>query len=254
MGKTKLLWELRNWVRHNSYDQSSFQGSFCSCETVLCWPVKPPVEIGQDAVHSYHLDVPTNYNHVTTDDIREQLERMLLDCQAKEIATGKRGTGQRKLILLFDEAQHLLENKAFAFRYIRTWLKLMRNNDVAADVVAVFAGTTSEMMKVYVDPPPISSSRCFYLDTFHQCGTEHYAPFMNLTTIGIFGKQPRGGSDWNKAIPYGRPGFALMKEQELDDKQMMVLRKMLLEPARHWTYSNEGCFSILASHRRSILP
>jgi hypothetical protein len=272
MGKTKLLWELREWVRENPWDEDAFKGSFCCCETILCSPLgNHKEEIGQHAAFSYRLNVPNQSrsspnqpciisnqwsnpfglytaipNQLSTPlagsyaqwgvpladscpEITNLLNKILTDCMKKEEASGKHTGRRRKVILLFDESQHLLLNCGAAFQSVRSWLCRIRTTLEAADVVAVFAGTTLGLADVYCDLPKLQLS-LMPNNGFYASGTLPYEPFWNLCTIGLFANLPRtdtAESDYHRAVPYGRPLFALKKDKELEALEPLVLRKML---------------------------
>jgi hypothetical protein len=215
MGKTKLLWELRKWVRENAWNDDAFQGSFCCCETVLCFPGTPREKIGEDATFSYHLDVPyegsddASRTLEATGAIVKQLDDILRACQKKEQeASGGQqssaGRRRRKVILLFDESQHLLLNDGSAFRSVRWWLCRDRSNEWAADVVAVFTGTTLNLTNVYADPPEQSTTSRLPSDRHYVSGESMYGPFWNLCTIGVFANLSQNdtmtASDYKQAV------------------------------------------------------
>jgi hypothetical protein len=253
MGKTKLLWELRKWVRENQWNVDGIEGSFCCCETVLCNPGKPKVEIGEDSAFSYHLDVPPPGSAMSleaTQAVVEQLDNILEDCHEKEEASGKQSGGRRKVILLFDESQHLLIDKGSVFRSVRRWLRRDRS---IVDVVAVFSGTTLQLTNFLADPPEESTTSTSRLpsDTHYVSGKSLYGPFWNLCTIGVLAKLSQNDTaavtDYKQAVPYGRPLFAVMKDEELENFEPFALSRMLLSETNRWSTSNAACLSILGT-------
>ncbi len=124
---------------------------------------------------------------------KEQSERKEKGKQSK--------TKKDDVVILFDEAQHLLDNEEFAFRCIRWWLQ----QELTTNVVVVFSGTTCRLASLFPDPPDTTTSRdvpCLY-----RKGRGLYPPFYEIHSIGIFdnGTVAEAASEYENAIPYGRP-------------------------------------------------
>ena len=131
------------------------------------------------------------------------------------------------IILIFDEAQHLLEKSAWAFRCIRWWL---RHPD-RTNVVAIFSGTSSGLANFFREPPISVTSRDSKID--YRGGDNLYTPFYDICSIGIFGNASLPGrfkSEYENAIPYGRPLFALMqaRNQLTVASELGILNRMLI--------------------------
>lgn len=127
-------------------------------------------------------------------------------------------TSSQKTILLFDEAQHLLnetENTGFLFRCVRWWLRKLGREQ---QVVAIFAGTTSQLTNFYEEPAERSTaSRDVGQDHLYATqGKDLYPPFHFLDTIGcVRVKQiPNDGTEeYVQSISYGRPLFAQLQKK-----------------------------------------
>ena len=158
---------------------------------------------------------------------------------------------KEKLVLLFDESQFLLEKHGFVFRCIRWWLR--ERSVRVIQVVAVFAGTTSQLANFFREDTPTNFSRNTEVDCYSG-GKQLYPPFFDLCTIGIFAtSEPlaitsNGETDYDKAIPYGRPLFALIhKERELNvEKERNILWRMLLSD-QNWSKNRKAWLSILGT-------
>jgi len=131
--------------------------------------------------------------------------RQAFSDQLDKIRDGAKSTAKR-LVLLVDEAHHLITDDAFLFRCFRGWL--CRNNH-NIQVGAVFAGTSSQLANFYRETASSTVSRDspgFY----YSAGTRLYDPFYHIHTIGIFDDQPPGEEDteFKRSARYGRPLFA----------------------------------------------
>ncbi len=240
MGKTKLLWELQKLVAEES--DVNFAG--CACKAILCSTGFQREKIGDDYkeyVFSYKLDVPIGAEDEDRSTISSALDSIL-----------EQNKGYQKVILLFDESQHLLKNGGFPFRCVSRWLQYNRDQRV----VAVFAGTTPALANFYAGLPESSSSRD-PANIYYKTGKYLYEPFWNLCTIGLFPETTNPAydatatarSDYERAVPYGRPLFAvLQKKGKLTDQtEFNVLRKMLLGQTTSWSDDVKSCLSILST-------
>ncbi len=163
-----------------------------------------------------------------------------------------------KLVLLFDESQHLLANDGFYFRCVRWWLRLKeRRTSPVTKVVAIFTGTTSKLTHFYKEPPMSSTSRDSGNGPYHAVGTALCKPFHDICTIGLLATPRSGGSglgarirdEYENAIPCGRAFFALMHKKKPLSKSKLenVLSRMLLGVDADWTENLEACLSILGT-------
>jgi len=152
-----------------------------------------------------------------------------------------------RVVILFDEAQHLLDNNGFAFRCVRWWLR----RQTTKNVVAVFSGTTSSLANFFKDPPDTSTSRDASFR--YRKGIGLYPPLYDIHSIGIFSNNGTVGgaaSEYEEAIPYGRPLFALMQiNKDLTQaKEKIILSRMLLgNEKKEWANSLTSCYSILGT-------
>jgi hypothetical protein len=213
MGKTKLMFELRKYVNQN------LAPDVC-CKTVLCErePSKGK-KFGEDAVYSANLVPPLGPEDYLKD-IYLRLDNIVSDISATNV------------ILLFDESQILLDRDGFDFRCVRWWLKLQRKT---RQIVAVFAGTTTRLANIYLEPAESTTSRdatTFYHETLNGL----YEPFYMINTIGMFAWRYNpsfsddASNDYEIAIPYGRPLFAAMQQKNNlgQDRLMRIIVRMLI--------------------------
>jgi len=148
------------------------------------------------------------------------------------------------IILIFDEASLLLENDGWKFRCVRWWLRDINTKNV----VAIFAGTTLSLANFFVETPGTLTSRDS--QTTYGGGTKLYPPFFDICSIGIFGNASvpgRFGSEYENAIPYGRPLFALMQRKKMlnSSTEMAILSRMLIE--RDYDKDVSSSYSILGT-------
>jgi hypothetical protein len=116
----------------------------------------------------------------------------------------------------------------------------------------VFAGTSSALANFYQEPPEETNSRDPNSNEYHEDGTGLYEPFFDICTIGRLRKKLNviGDSDYEKAIPYGRPLFALLheKRQLEGDSEFAILQRMLLSlGGGKWENSMPALLSNLAT-------
>ena len=232
-GKTKLLHECKKMF--NSDNQSDVH-----CELILChYGEVTHLAWGSD-IFSDTLDVKSIG---TTQDGRETLWKKL-DAFVEKART-------KKVVLLFDESQHLINNgDGFYFRSIRWWLRKERNEH---NIVGVFAGTSMSLANYFPEPPQNSYYSRNVRPTYNS-GKRMYAPFFEITTNGLV--SITNGSEFDKesstefdvAVQYGRPLFARMHlKGDLKDALDSILLRM-----KGGTYKIElenvsSCFSILAA-------
>ncbi len=236
-GKTKLLWELRELI--NNDDNNDRFGEY-ECKTILCVDTIPKETLGDaDSIFSTCLQVDPGEREETRRKIFAALNDMFQDCK------------KEKVVFLFDESQHLLQSDAFGFRCVRWWLRFIRPQP-GKQVVAVFAGTSSRLANVPAEPPVSVSSRDPASD-FHESGQSMYQPFFNLHTTGSIATKAgndHGQNDFERAIPHGRPLFAVMHKDGgiSQDHLSKILDRMLLSVRnRPWETSLMSCLSVLAT-------
>jgi hypothetical protein len=237
MGKTKLLWELRESINKNQFDQfADFD-----CKTILCGTGPP--DPNKRALFSDFLEA----NRSEGDMYRTALTRVLED--------NLQSSKKKKVIFLFDETQHLLKDDGFAFRCVRWWLRLERPEK---QVVAVFTGTTSRLTNFYAEPRSGGTSRDASL-SYYTKGELLYDPFYDLYTIGIFADDAsvtNRETEYDRAIPHGRPLFALLhKKGDLTDVRLMnILDRMLLNSMFHPWRTNIASFVSILGTRIQMGP
>ena len=232
-GKTKLLHECKKMF--NSDNQSNVH-----CELILChYGEVTHLAWGSD-IFSDTLDVKT----IGTTKYDREILWKKLDGFVEAART-------KKVVLLFDESQNLINNgDGFHFRSIRWWLRKERNEH---NIVGVFAGTSMSLANYYPEPPQESNNSREARSTYNS-GKRLYAPFFEITTTGLV--SITNGSEFDKesstefdvAVPYGRPLFARMHlKGELEKALDPILLRM-----KGGTYEIElenvsSCFSILAA-------
>ena len=232
-GKTKLLHECKKMF--NSDNQSNVH-----CELILCHYGEVTHFPWDSDIFSQTLDVKTIG---TTKDDQETLWKKL-DGFVKKATT-------KKVVLLFDESQNLINNgDGFYFRSIRWWLRKERNEH---NIVGVFAGTSMSLANYFTEPPQNSYYSRDARATYN-LGNRLYAPFFEITTNGLvsitngleFDKE--SSTEFDVAVQYGRPLFARMHlKGDLKDALNAILLRM-----KGGTYKIElenvsSCFSILGT-------
>ena len=152
------------------------------------------------------------------------------------------------VVLLVDEAQHLVKDNAFLFRCFRWWLRQKRKDKKR--VVAVFSGTTPKLTNFYVERPLPSYSRDGPSIYYQNEGKKLYSPFFHLSTCGAGKSDPPNdhtGSDFHRSVKYGRPLFhVLQKNGNLNDETLNGIQKRLLITCDHET-SEVSWLSVLAA-------
>ena len=231
-GKTKLLHECKKMF--NSDNQSDVH-----CELILCHYGQGANSWGSD-IFSQTLDVKSIG---TTKDDQETLWKKL-DGFVKKART-------KKVVLLFDESQHLINNgDGFYFRSIRWWLRKERNEH---NIVGVFAGTSTSLANYFTEPPQNSYYSRDARATYNS-GQRLYAPFFEITTNGLV--SITNGSEFDKksstefdvAVQYGRPLFARMHlKGDLKDALNAILLRMKGGSYKIELENVSSCFSILAT-------
>ena len=160
--------------------------------------------------------------------------------------------GTNRIVFLFDEAQHLLRN-SWHFRCIRWWLR-QSNPEHGKQVVAVFAGTTSQLTKFHEDIPKSTTTRN-PRSAYHESGSELYPPFYQLYTTGLYKwkrgyKMPLDATEFEKSVVYGRPLFAGLLEESRKDfwnAQPNILLKLLISSPTDWPGDRLAKASILGT-------
>jgi len=210
MGKTRLLMELANIEKTKS--------NFAVKKIICCKESISPSIIEE---FDCPLDVSSLFKISGLAERRNELNRKL-----DELI---KGIKHSKIVLIFDEAQYLLEennhfgeekqSRGYFYRCIRWWLRRERDTMV----VAMFTGTSSSLANFAVDHDPPSTSSRDVKPTYRNYDEENkkmnptmlYPPFFMLTTSGILhreAKKAQNGShsELHRHIAFGRPLFAML--------------------------------------------
>mmetsp|Transcript_44278 Transcript_44278/g.107053 ORF Transcript_44278/g.107053 Transcript_44278/m.107053 type:complete len:823 (-) Transcript_44278:252-2720(-) len=272
MGKTKVLYQLKKMINEDK-DKNWIS------KLVLSGPIDHTNDHGKVFDHTF--DFPGILTkHSTSDttvyatdlwgkvinDVHGMLDVFLHNLKEAE------GNCIDGIILLFDEAQLLLEEhmgeKAILFRCIRLWLRI--NRGASAKIVAIFSGTNPKLTNFYgEDSLEISSSsRDWIAKTYYkEKGHTSYPPFLHFTTIGSINAlknrqeqqqtegqeteraSPPPVTEYKEAIPYGRPLFAVMDQNnDLDNRLYTIIRRMLLVVGNNdWETNDASWLNILAT-------
>jgi hypothetical protein len=202
------------------------------------------------------------------DDSRDHTEQIIFSRLRPLIIKATATRTITRIVLLFDEAQNLLEYQdGYAFRRIRWYLRYSRH---PVKIVAVFAGTTLNLTNRFDNEhPPGSSHSGDYLNYDERRGKspekkspkQMYPPFFCITTIGCFGNrlQSQDSTDLEKAAYYGRPLFAslqtkdeLLRDKIIDgyiagnSKLYEILTRMVLS-APLWQVDDRALYSTLGT-------
>jgi hypothetical protein len=225
MGKTKLLYE---------YKQRSKD---TACRLIRCVNVLKSNEKETDTFDSL-LAPPEDVDHGA--------RKWLFAWMDQELETVPDGT--RKVVFMFDEAQHLMINDGYPFRVIRWWIRDMIPPQY--EVVAVFSSTSSRLTNFFREDPASSTSRDPAKKTIF--GKELFRPFYSLCTVGCFandaGKR-NVATEYEKAVYHGRPLFARMLiDGMLASAHGNILVKLLLgNVSAEWARDTVAVFSILST-------
>lgn len=116
-------------------------------------------------------------------------------------------------------------------------------------VVAVFAGTTLQFATMKREPPENYDWGANYMD-----GYQRYPPFYHLHTMGCLAPRLKHSfsehaTEFDRAVPYGRPLFAKMEQRGLldGDNQHDVLTRLIHTHNDSWWTRPDSCFSVLAT-------
>ncbi|CAJ1938772.1 unnamed protein product [Cylindrotheca closterium] len=203
-GKTKLMHEYKNLMTMDKAD--------VHVELILCTDGNEAKIASAESIFSQILDIreiQSDQNGLTK--LWNRLNRFA-------------DTEKKKVVLLFDESQHLTSNSdGWHFRSVRWWLR-WPNKPGNVNVVCVFAGTTTRLANYYAEPKPSTTSRD--ANVVYLGGDKLYPPFYQLTTTGLvsrtdgfkFGtvggthktslqKKNETITELDVAIQYGRPLF-----------------------------------------------
>jgi hypothetical protein len=191
------------------------------------------------------------------------------------------------VLLCFDESHAFLNEinwndgykekteKAYFLRVIRLWLRLKRHR---VTVVAVFTGTSTSIADFRFERDdaqifrPVSVSDVLSsrdcrprekVEEVHEKGGQFFPMFTNTTTIGCLAKSTRSSpqedssdGSYKRAIPYGRPLFAVLDQDgSLDDTEpfgvlMSILGRMLQVTrtnCEEWKENDVSWLSVLAT-------
>lgn len=156
------------------------------------------------------------YHHYldTLDDLSVKF-RTFLD---SELTSTEEST---RVLLVFDEAQRLLEENSSGMHALR---KFLRFRGHCLQIVALVAGTTTCLANWYPREPKLLSFRHFEpLDDCHESGNPVYGPIFEFYTMGCFAERIKltheTATDLDRAVPYGRPLVARMLFSETDDTE-----------------------------------
>lgn len=198
VGKTKLLFDYKKKMEKKS--RRVF--------VVSCISPGAGNEKKAKAKYDFYLDLKRM-------DPKEKVKsRNTFVAQLKEHANIVRVSADGKssgdeVVFLFDEAQALTKDEGFLIRCLR-WF--VRTESLNANVVAVLAGTTSFLANFYPEiDEETKASRKGGLNDYHKGCAGLFPPFFDIWTMGCLSNMimvDESESDYQKAIPYGRPLFA----------------------------------------------
>jgi hypothetical protein len=196
MGKTKLLYECKKKM---DQEPGMVVKLLLSC-------------IGKSEEEKSEVHEPLV---IPTDDPSPKARKEFTDT-LDQLVIGAEG---KKVVLLVDEAQHLLgsDHRGFYFRCFQHWLRLKEKK---YKVVAVFAGTALQLSNAFEEKQQTHYSRGLPSPHHEEKGIRLYDPFFELTTSGAGKKDvPSGTTEFRKAIRYGRPLFHEMEKAGLFDER-----------------------------------
>ena len=226
-GKTKIMFEAKKMLERDQV----------GCKLVLCRTGTLPIdnEAKDGKVFSKYLDtcLPPSNNQ------RAEICKILDSC----IKGNK-----RRFVLMFDESQCLTQDTAWYFCVVRWWLGKKRQNK---EIVAVFAGTTTQLANYHSEPPFSTTLRDSQSDSF-ESGKLLYAPFHEITTTGLVAvttphEVSQASTDCNVAVQYGQPLFARMQITHKEKWEEEGWTSAIMKHVVGEKESEYGMFAVLAS-------
>ena len=267
MGKTKIMYEYRK--KSVEDEESDVASSLIMSSEILpakkesvvfdfCHDFKKLVDgfngkEPRDAALLVYNALDTILRETININVRERKERLPNKGKGKSQEIVERN----KVTLMFDESQYLLHQhlgyNAFLFRCVRIWLREERPENV----IAVFAGTTSKITKFLVEDdnelkPRDASSRGIQkrkVKYYDKGSNELYPLFYHTATLGSCLQLMAGDTEYDRAIFYGRPLFAIMADEKiLHSKLSNVLCRMLIVLEGHdWKAESIAVINFLAT-------
>ena len=248
MGKTKLL-----------YSYKFNTTTTTTARLVLCREAKGgDAGIKEKAVFDDFLALQSCVSHKKTfheivDAVFAQLDKVIQNIKAERI------------VLMFDEAHYLLEKRSYKsknddstveldallFRMVRLWLCIKRDGQ---KIVAIFTGTTAKLtnfaIKDDLKAELQTDTRLYRSEkNFYERGSLTYETFYSTTTIGCLRKskeKPEQASEYVLSIPYGRPLFATMTHEMLENGLTTIVSRMLRDTSQ-WQSMEASWLSILGT-------
>ena len=250
MGKTKLLYEYKNTSSTRPNPVESF---------LILPSSSAMINVDQEKdIFDFHLDLGTGLEKLKErlpsriEDIEQEQERRArraavsifdrLDQMFRLLLKGKQKNCET-IVLLFDDSQNFLEQEfeyeAFRLRCVQIWLREIREGRT---VFAVFAGTDPKLTHLLLESDK-DLERNNYAATsrewqppptyYRKKGFQIYSTFCQTTTTGScvhlleYISHTIGSSDYDRAVCYGRPLFALMAKKGILEKNLpQVLYRM----------------------------
>ena len=214
-GKTRLLFDYKRRSKKENENRRVY--------VVSCIPPTDEKSKELKAKYDYYLDglnVGLEDEIAAKKSLRANFVQQLMDLTGiKSVAPEQRAPDE--VVLLLDEAQGLTNNKGFLLRCLRWFL---RKRSLSANVVAVLAGTTKSLVKLYPElDEETQASRAGDMKDYYSTGSGLLPPFFDIWTMGCLSKWilvDQCKTDYEKAIPYGRPLFARLIAPIDPDKEL----------------------------------
>ena len=227
MGKTKLVYECKQHLRS--------QGN--GCELIMC----------EDWKEAFRDVVFDDTRSLTVLDKKgcpdwEKTKQFVIDTLDQILAKKRR---RKKLLIVFDEAQTLFSGHGWKMRCIRAWLCLKHPYDVK--VAAIFCGRTTLLAEGWKGSSSLSPHE--EGESYSQGGRDLFPPFHPLSAIGSCVKNGANmdGTEYERAIPYGRPLFAVMHDMSVLRKEQLerIVSRLLLSSSPE--SRRKACLSVLGT-------
>jgi hypothetical protein len=227
-GKTRLFVELRK-----ESDKNTLKDYDYDCMSFLCLEHNTSKGNVDDEYYTKMLSLPKRGKDKKIKQAKEDQKQFV----TKFLEARLRECKKDKVVLLFDEAQNLMQElDGDAFRCIRWWLRQKRRK---TKVVAVFAGTTSKLAHFDDGTSPSKgfsrnpgATYVNWVDGDDENNpTKQYDPFFSICNMGCLhedgpgdvdptttggGESDRQPTDFERAAFMGRPLFAqLQKARQL---------------------------------------
>ena len=269
-GKSRLLYEARNRLRHQGHP----------CRSILLTDQDPEVvkndllftERQSEISHTYDRVFKVAIESIPDREragglrafVLNQFEAACKTLEKKNVENKERRPDENHVFLFFDEAQHLTVDKGFLIRALRWILREIPTKRASIKpfkITVVLAATDLSLTDSF--PETGGDTRFLhYSNSYYDGGQKLYSPFFLLRTQGCFASGGRDTSfnaskdgptesttEYEAMIPHSRPLFYLLHtEKKLgNDQEFDIALKIVLGKGTTWRDNERSCLSVLAT-------